>query len=310
MSAPVSSTLAAGPRLDPGSPGWLRLMTASKVSAVLGASPWESPRSMWHKMRNDLPEEPTTAVQARGHYLEPAVLAWWADQHGVDRTNPEQWRTQPLYVSGGWAAATPDAEALTDGDLVLVEAKSARELEEWGAPGTDEIPAHYLIQAYWQMHVSGIHVCHVPIIGAFLDFAEYQVTYDAEVGAELEAKCREFMDSLQADQPPALDDNPATYDALRKLYRTVEDTTVEITPAVAREYLEALTARKAAEARERLAKSTVLDLMGATRFAMCAGVKVARRQPNKTGFQLNQVAKTPDDIPAGSPADGPMEGTL
>jgi len=28
MTAP--STLAAGPRLDPGSPGWLRLMTASR----------------------------------------------------------------------------------------------------------------------------------------------------------------------------------------------------------------------------------------------------------------------------------------
>lgn len=301
--------IAPGPRLDPGSPGWLRLMTASKVSAILGASPWESPRSMWHKMRNDLPEEPTTAVQARGHYLEPAVLAWWADQHGVDRTNPDHWRTQPLYLSGGWAAATPDAEALVDGDLVLVEAKSARDLEEWGAPGTDEIPAHYLIQAYWQMHVSGIHVCHVPIIGAFLDFAEYRVTYDAEVGAELEAKCQAFMASLRDEQPPALDDSPATYDALRKLYRTVEDTTVEIPRAVAVEYLDALADRKAAEARERLVKSTVLDLMGTARFATTGRVKVARRQPNKTGFQLNQVAKTTNDIPAGSPADDPTEGT-
>lgn len=296
------STLAAGPRLDPGSPGWLRLMTASKVSAILGASPWESPRSMWHKMRNDLPEETQTAVQARGHYLEPAVLAWWADEHQVDRTNPDLWRTQPLYLSDGWAAATPDAEAFVDGMLVLVEAKSARELEEWGAPGTDEIPAHYLFQAYWQMHVSGIHVCYVPIIGTFLDFAEYRVTYDPEVGEQLEQVCRAFMDSLRDDRPPALDGSTATYDALRKLYRTIDDSTVEITPAMAREYVEALGARKDAEARERSAKSAVLEQMGETRYAMCGGVKVARRQPNKTGFQLNQVAKTTDDLPT--------EGTL
>lgn len=296
------STLAAGPRLDPGSPGWLRLMTASKVSAILGASPWESPRSMWHKMRNDLPEEPTTTVQARGHYLEPAVLAWWADEHDIDRTDPDQWRTQPLYLSDGWAAATPDAEAFMDGDLVLVEAKSARELEEWGAPGTDEIPAHYLIQTFWQMHVSGIHTCYVPIIGTFLDFAEYRVEYDPAVGADLEAVCREFMNSLHADRPPDLDDTKATYDALRKLYRQVEDTQLEIPRDIAVEYLDALADRKAAEARERLAKATVLDLMGEHRFATCGGVKVARRQPNKTGFQLNQVAKTTDDIPT--------EGTL
>jgi predicted phage-related endonuclease len=283
--------------LQPGSPGWLRLMTASKVAAILGASTWDSPRSMWHKMRHELPDEPQTAVQSRGHYLEPAVLAWWADEHGVDRTDPDQWRTQPLYLSGGWAAATPDAEALTNGALVLVEAKSARELEEWGVPGTDEIPSHYLIQSYWQMHVSGIHVCYVPIIGTFLDFAEYVVTYDAAVGAELEQRCRAFMDSLRADRPPALDDTVATYDALRKLYRTIDDSTVEISRGTAVEYLDALADRKAAEARERAAKATVLDLMGAARFATTGGVKVARRQPNKTGFQLNQVAKSSTDLP-------------
>lgn len=291
------STLTAGSRLDPGSPGWLRLMTASKVSAILGASPWESPRSMWHKMRNELPEEAQTAVQSRGHYLEPAVLAWWADEHGVDRTDPDRWRTQPLYLSDGWAAATPDAEAFVDGELVLVEAKSARELEEWGTPGTDEIPTHYLFQAYWQMHVSGIHVCYVPIIGTFLDFAEYKVAYDPEVGAQLEAVCRAFMDSLRADQPPALDNSTPTYDALRKLYRTIDDSTVEITRGMAAEYLDALASRKAAEARERAAKSAVLEAMGDTRYAECGGVRVARRQPNKTGFQLNQVAKSSTDLP-------------
>lgn len=287
--------------LEPGSPGWLRLMTASKVAAILGVSQWDSPRSMWHKMRNELPAEPQSTVQSRGHYLEPAVLAWWADEHGVDRSNGALWRNHPLYVMDGWAAATPDAEAYLDGDVVLVEAKSARELEEWGVPGTDEIPTKYLFQCYWQMHVSGVHTCHVPIIGTFLDFATYVVTYDREIGLALEKRCIEFYESLQADQPPALDDSSATYDALRKLYRTIDDSSTEIPVDTAREYIEALNARKDAEARERAAKSTVLDLLGETRFATCGGVKVARRQANKTGFQLNQVAK--------STADLPIEGT-
>jgi predicted phage-related endonuclease len=283
--------------LEPGSPGWLRLMTASKVAAICGVSQWDSPRSMWHKMRNELPAEPQTAVQSRGHYLEPAVLAWWADEHDVDRSNGALWRNHPLYVMDGWAAATPDAEAHVNGGLVLVEAKTARDLEEWGTPGTDEIPTKYLFQCYWQMHVSGVRVCHVPVIGAFLDFATYVVAYDREIGSALEARCLAFYESLQADEPPPIDDSESTYDALRKLYRTIDDSTTEIPVPTAREYVEALEARKAAEARERAAKSTVLDLMGETRFATCHGVKVARRQPNKTGFQLNQVAKTTDELP-------------
>lgn len=283
--------------LEPGSPGWLRLMTASKVAAILGASPWDSPRSMWHKMRNELPDEPQTKVQSRGHYLEPAVLAWYADEHGLDRDDPDQWRVHPLYVLGGWAAATPDAEATLVAGKRLVEAKSARELEEWGTPGTDEIPAYYLIQSFWQMHVSGIGVTDVPIIGAFLDFALYTVVYDAGVGTELEQRCQAFMGSVAADRPPSLDDTTATYDAMRRLYRVIEQTAVEIPLATSREYLEALAGRKAAEARERAAKSTVLDLMGEARYATTAGVRVARRQPNKTGFQLNQVAKSTDELP-------------
>lgn len=290
-------------RLEPGSPGWLRLMTASKVAAILGASKYDSPRSMWHKMRNELPTEAQTSVQSRGHYLEPAILAWWADQHGVDRNDPRQWRNQPLYVMDGWAAATPDAEAELDGDLVLVEAKSARDLDEWGAPGTDEIPTTYLFQAYWQMHVSGVHTCHVPVIGAFLDFSEYVVTYDRDIGMALEQRCLDFFESLKADEPPQLDDSGPTYDALRKLYRTIDDSEIEIPLATAREYVDALEQRKAAEARERLAKATVLDLMGETRYATAGGIRVARRQPNKTGFQLNQVAKTLSDLPTEGTSD-------
>lgn len=294
MTEPSTLPLTA---IEPGSPGWLRLMTASKVAAILGVSQWDSPRSMWHKMRNELPPEPQTTVQSRGHYLEPAVLAWWADERDVDRSNGALWRNHPLYVMDGWAAATPDAEARVDGELVLVEAKSARDLNEWGTPGTDEIPTKYLFQCYWQMHVSGVHTCYVPTIGAFLDFAEYVVTYDREIGTALEKRCLDFYESLHADQPPAIDDSESTYDALRKLYRTIDDSTTEIPVDTAREYIEALTARKAADARERAAKSTVLDLMGETRFATCGDVKVARRQPNKTGFQLNQVAKTTDELP-------------
>lgn len=285
----------------PGTAPWLRLMTASKVAAIVGVSPWESPRSMWHKMRNELPKEAETAVQSRGHYLEPAVLAWWRDQH------PEfgHVEEQPTFEMDGWAAAIPDG-AVHDLDdngvwtgeyVALVEAKSARDLDDWGTPGTDEIPPYYLTQIFWQMHVSRVPVCYVPVISRFLDFQEYVVHYDPAVGNALEQRCLEFYESLTEAEPPALDDSVATYDALRKLYRTIDDSTVEVPSDVAREYLEAIAEKKAAEARERKAKAVLLELLGESRYAECGGVRVARRQANKTGFQLNQVAKSADQIP-------------
>lgn len=296
--------------LAPGTEPWLKLMTASKVAAILGVSKWDSPRSMWHKMRNDLEREAATAVQSRGHYLEPAIIAWWHDQH------PEYMVTkQPLFTKDDWAAATPDAVAILGGTQedypglmprVLVEAKSARDLDEWGDPGTDQIPTEYLVQCYWQMHVSGIHRCCVPVIGAFLDFTEYVVDYDPVVGAELERRCLAFMDSLAWDEAPDLDEHPATYDALRKVYRTLDDSQVELPHDVAVEYLDAINARKAAEGRERHAKSQVIELVGTARYGVVGDTRVVRRQANRTGFQLNQVAKSSADL---HPSTVTPEGT-
>lgn len=278
----------------PGSPEWQRLITASKVAAILGVSPWASPRSTWHAMHGDLPREAQTTAQSRGHYLEPAILAWWRDQHGVV---DGEFAEQPEYGLGDWAAATPDMVACHPvDDNVLVEAKSTNQLDEWGDPGTDVIPAYYLCQTYWQMHVSGVHRCYVPIIGPRLEFAEYVVDYDAAIGADLEQRMRAFYDSLAAHEPPALDDTVATFNAVRKVHKDIDaGAEIELTEAEAVELVAANGAVKAWEARLRLAKSTVLDRMGRAQYAVCNGQRIARRQadgPERTKFV--PVAKTTD----------------
>jgi len=282
--------------LTPGSPEWNRRVTASKVAAILGVSPFESQRSVWHLMRGDLDRPDASDVQRRGHYLEPAILAWWQDQHPELVVRP-----QPSYALGDWGAATPDLEAYDESTeaYALVEAKSAARMDEWGLPGTDVIPAYYLVQCYWQMHVSGIHRCYVPVIGPYLRFEEYgPIEYDATIGAELERRCKAFHDSLSGDEPPDLDDSVATYEAVRRIHPDIDKgEAVEVASADAREYVSALLEHEHAERRARLAKSRMHEAMGRAQYAECAGVRLARRQPNKSGVSLVRVAKTTDELP-------------
>jgi len=288
--------------MQPGSPEWSRLITASKVAAILGVSPWESQRSIWHKMRGDVPRDEQTTSQSRGHYLEPAILAWWRDQHGVD-TDPFHWREQPEYTLGEWAAATPDAfvEDNTIGPA-LVEAKSAANMDDWGDPGTDVIPAYYLVQVQWQMHVSGIHRCYVPAIGPRLKFDEWVVDYDATTGPLLEARMREFYDSLSADVPPPLDDSVATFNVIRKLHPDIErGESVELDETVAWQLVHAQHATKLLEPQLRKSKATVLDLMGRAQYATCNGVRIARRQPRGDDVTFVITAK-PSDLTDQEPA--------
>lgn len=282
--------------LTPGSPEWERRITASKVAAILGLSPWESPRSTWHRMHGDLPREESNTVQQRGHFLEPAILAWWLAQHPEVLSVMEQ---QPTYLLGDWAAATPDAAALNpdEDEWVLVEAKSSAYDDEWGTPGTDQIPAYYLTQVIWQMHVSGIHRCYVPMIGPRLKFAEYVVDYEPYASdAELiEKRCQEFYDSLAADEPPMLDDTVATFNAVKAVHPEIErGESVELTREQADDLATFSHLSKETERSLRLAKSTVIDAMGRAQYATHQGVRIARRQPRGDDVSFVVLAKPAD----------------
>jgi len=288
--------------LTPGSADWLRFVSASKVSAILGVSPWDSPYSMWLKMHGDLPGDDgkNTATKSRGHYLEPAILAWFFDQHPelVRRPNDQEPITRPDIPFG---LATPDAigDDVVTFEAVLVEAKSAANDDEWGTPGTDEIPPYYAAQIVWALHLSGLTVCYVPIITSRLEFREYVVRYDAALGAQIEATCRSFYDSLALDVAPPLDDHTATYESLRRINPDIEpDTEVELAPDLARRYVTARAAAAAADAEFIGAKSAVLDVLGKSKRATCAGQTIAQRQNTSAGIPALYPARKAVDLDA------------
>jgi putative phage-type endonuclease len=284
----------------PGSSEWARVVSASKVAAIVGLSPWESPRSVWHLLRGEVPSDDgrNGAAKSRGQYLENGILDWWAHQH------PERsaGRRQYYRTLGDWAAATPDlysAFAYDDEgrkyrDPVVVDAKTSRDDDAWGVPGTDEVPAYYAAQMQWQMHVTGARRGYIALLTSRLDLREYVIEYDATTAQGLERICREFWDSTRdVNAAPPVDDSVATFQTLKRLHPDIDATAaVELDEDTARQFVAATTGLKAAEAADRLARSTALDLMGDARLATYDGAVIARRQPNKYGISLVPVAKT------------------
>lgn len=291
-------------RPEPGSPEWTKLVTASKVAAILGLSPWESPLSLWRKMRGLDEPEPDDDVKRRGHYLEPAILAWWQDQHPETLDHdliPDGRSLQPRFVPQfwfsheGWAGATVDAVTYIDGARVIVEAKSAARMDDWGKPGTAEIPAYYLTQVLFSLEVTGADRAYVPVIGPYLEFSEYVVERDEAMQAAIMDRCREFYDSLAGDVPPPLDDHPATLASVKAQHPDIDrgaGETVQLDYDTAVEYVEAQAALASAKSRATGATSRLLDAMGDARYAECGGIRVARRQPNKYGISLVPLATT------------------
>jgi len=285
---------------EPGSTDWYALMSASKVAAVLGVSPWESPRSLWHKMRGDILPEAQTKVQARGHYLEAGVLAWWRDQH--DLTSCE---TQVYVTKDEWACATLDALA-TDahGNTIVVEVKTAARADEWGTPGTDEIPAYYAAQVMWQLALvpDAQFAAVAVLLGPGLDLCEYVVPRDEGLIGAITDRCRDFYDSLSGDEPPDLDDSVATFLTIKAIHPDIDPgAEVELTIEHAAEFLDSGDAERAAVKRARAAKTVVLDALGDAQYGVCEGLRVARRQPSSNGSPALYVA-TKTRLTKGIPA--------
>lgn len=271
--------------VQPGSPEWMKLMTASKIAAVVGLSPYESRFSLWHRMAGLLGDQADTDIMRRGHYLEPAIAAWFADQHPELDVAP---CGTFAHATRAWQAASPDRFLVVreTGERRLLECKSALDDLEWGEPGTDQIPPGYRAQVQWQLDTLGLLTCHVAVISAHLEFREYFVTYDPAYAAHLRVEAEAFLASLPggtSPQRPDVDAHNATYEAVRYLHPDIDQVDVDLDPELAREYCQTRHALASAELAEKRTKTRVADAIGSARRGLFAGQVIAQRQAKGEG---------------------------
>ena len=261
-----------GPILTPGSDAWMRTMSASKVAAVLGLSPYMSRFTLWHQMNGTAAKTETTDVMRRGHYLEPAVSAWFSAQHPDWKIIPTGTWTHPRL---SWATASPDRIALIKASpAALVEIKTAGHSDGW----TDsEIPPGYRAQVMWAMHVTGATTTYVAVLLPFLEFREYLIRYDAAEGEFIERQCEMFMDTLARQVPPPLDGATSTYQTLRELHPEINGESVEIDYHDAVAFLVAKQDLMTVTQWEQESRSQMLARMGNAKTATCNGVTIATR---------------------------------
>ena len=287
------------PTVAPGSAEWLTYMSASKISAVLGLSPWESPYSLWCQMAGLTTRDEQTKEQARGHYLESSIAAWLADQH------PEyQLADGGCWVNDArpWQLASPDGLLLADGELVeLAEYKTDADGSGWGEPGTDEVPLYYRAQVLWQMDTLGAKRTRFGVLTGRLEFREYVVDYDPIDAQIMRERAEEFLDSLLWQEMPDLDAHPATYEAVKFLHPDIEaKNDFDVPDDLAAEFLTATTEADASAKRVAQARTRLAAAMGPARRARWRGHTLATRQAKGGGTPYLVAGR---NLPAAPAAD-------
>lgn len=180
----------------PGTPEWYGVVTASKIPAILGISPFSTAGDTWLEMTTQKPtttlDEAQEKIFAWGHHAEDALVNNW------------------LWRNPGWQASKGEI-AYTDTDLPfpnlvtldrrarrgsrkhILECKTSVSRRIWGDPG-DEIPTGVLAQVIFQMGVSGIHEATVIALVA-QDFPVWPRLYEVEWNEEFyRAICQTVTD--------------------------------------------------------------------------------------------------------------------
>ena len=288
----MTATLLPEP-LQPGSPEWLQTISASKVAAILGLSPWATAYSLWHDMAGTTPREKETQVQNDGTYWEPEIREWFADAHPewfVGETTT--WRND----ARPWQTADPDG-LLYAGDAALahddhapafagLEVKCVHDYlgsAGWGKPGTDEVPDYYRVQAVWQMDTLGLDRVIFAVCG-FRELmerkpAEYVVEYDAAEAARLRSKMNAFRMSVAMGVEPDPDFyRDEDYRALKFKNREVSAAGVDIPDELAIPWLEALAAADEAAKTEARTRGALVEFLGTGKTAEWHGAKLGSRR--------------------------------
>lgn len=266
----------------------------SRIAALLGLSPWESPYSVWCQMAGLVEPEQQTREQERGHYLEPAIRAWFADQYsGLQVVTAGTF----VHRERDYQLANPDALCIADGQVVAgAEFKTDADGSEWGKPGTGEIPLYYRPQVQWYMDTLGVSAWHVVVLTGRLEFREYVVEYDAQDCAWMRDQAEDFLGSLFWREMPPLDHHPATYATVRRLHPEIDrDSAFVAEMDLAVEFIQATTNLREAQQREQAARTRLLAAMGTAHRAFHDGHRIARRQAKSGGTPyLVAESKLPD----------------
>ena len=187
----------------------------SDLGAILGLNPYRTPFEVWRE-KSGRAEPFEGNLQTRfGSYAEEFVAREYCDRTGrqVQRYNtllrhpaaPLLGHIDRLVVPEGAKRASHQREIRTDLGL---EAKTAHALAisrngDWGEPGTDAVPASYLIQCQAYMLLTGCAHWDLAVLFGNSDFQIYHLHQDQELGEYIvEEASRWWRDYVVADVPP------------------------------------------------------------------------------------------------------------
>lgn len=241
------------------------------MGTIAGLNKWESAVTAFYKFTGKISDSiPDTPAMEWGRRLEAVIIDKFADEHPelVVHKDPGTW----IHAERDFQLANPDAILERDGELGVLEIKTAAYKDDWvDENGELRVPLYYQTQVQWYLSTLGLSWAYLAVLFSGREYMEFEIQanpFQQEIDLML---VETFLEHCARNKQPAWDGSSSTYETVRQLHPEIDSTEVEL-GNLGSDYLEAL--KQAERATERLTelKSRVMAEMGRAKTGTIGGV--------------------------------------
>ena len=241
-----------------------RHIGSSDAPVICGMSPYKTTMAdiFYQKMGSDADIEVTEAMKA-GNRLEPAIIDYVCEVLGVESHRSNLSRISGDFRDKGICSANFDSW-IRGRPREAIEAKYVGPAfaDDWGEPGTDQVPEHVIVQTQHQMYVADLDRVYVgaAIARYRLEWAYYVVErHDGIINAMVDQETAFWRNHVLPKIPP--EDSLPSVEILKALDRT-PDKIVDIDSAIVTRWDTLRELRLGAERAEKAAMVILLNELG------------------------------------------------
>ena len=137
----------------------------SDIAALLGLSPYKTPLELWTEKVGHPGTKETQGIHLRfGQHVEPFIAREYERSTGLVTHLYPKTLTHPLhdfmyghidrFVTPTNPGCLSDIDILKTDTLLECKSASVYNRDQWGEPGTEQVPSNYLLQCAWYIDLS------------------------------------------------------------------------------------------------------------------------------------------------------------
>jgi len=195
-----------------------KTLGASEIPVVAGYVKFKSPLALWAEKRGLVATFEGNEFTEWGNRLEPVIREKYAEVIGMPVVKLDG---SIADLDEPWRSCTPDGLVGDHPNYergLEIKCRGDYRAEDFGDPGTDQVPPDVAVQCHWSMDITGLKRWDVATLIGGNRFGLYHLFYDADIAKALRDIGRAFWKHVEDGTEPPVDSLSATSDFLLRRF--------------------------------------------------------------------------------------------